>query len=135
MRILDPADLVDGPVDAPRSASSDASSSPRAGGDRVEPGAPRVAQVGDVRPLVLDLLAELAERGVGVEGAVDEVADRLGGTAVAYAAGSAARSSGGAERSGAGGRARSRGWPSGSSGVASEQRVKPRRARSSQARE
>ena len=45
-------------------------SSPR-GRRRLEARPPRVGQVVDVRPLVLDLLAELAERGVGVEGAVE----------------------------------------------------------------
>ena len=60
-------------------ASSDASARAAMGGDGIESGAPRVAQVGDVRPLVLDLLAALLEHGVGVKGSVDQVTDRLVG--------------------------------------------------------
>ena len=78
MRVLDPADLVDGEVDG-RAGLVGGLVGAAVGGDGVEPGPPRVAQVGDVRPLVLDLLAALLEHGVGVEGAVDQVADRLVG--------------------------------------------------------
>ena len=68
--ILDPADLVDGAVDR-RAGFVGGVVVAAAGGDRIEPGAPGVGQVVDVRPLVLDLLAELLEDGIGIEGAVD----------------------------------------------------------------
>ena len=46
--------------------------------DRLEPRAPGLGQVGDVRPLVLDLLAQLGEGRVGVDGALDGGVEGVG---------------------------------------------------------
>ena len=63
-------------------------------GDLVEAGPPRVGQVGHVRPLVLDLLAELLEHDVGVEGAFDGVVDGFGGHPASLAGDGVVRASG-----------------------------------------
>ena len=67
-------DLVDGPVDG-RVDGGATGSDAAGGGDGLEPRAPGGLEVVDVRPLVLDLLAEQLELGVRVEGALDQVGD------------------------------------------------------------
>ena len=59
VRVLDPAGSRRSRGRSPARPHRRPSSSPRAGGDLVEARPPRVGQVVDVRPLVLDLLAEL----------------------------------------------------------------------------
>ena len=76
MGVGDQADLVDRPVDGDRGlVRSRLLAAIR--GDRVEARSPGLAQVIDVGPFVLDGLAELDQRGVGVEGTVDGGLDDL----------------------------------------------------------
>ena len=78
MRILDQRGLVAGAGYCGSTLRGEGLAAPP-GGDRVKPDAPRLAEILDVLPFVVDVLAERSERVEAFDGAVDRGIDVLSG--------------------------------------------------------